>query len=145
MTRKKFLEEINFAYLAGVVDSDGYVAMLRPNAIRPRSPRLVVGLTDEPLIDWLLETFGGDKNFAKAKNSRSKDMYVWRLRGKYAVSIMKRICPYMRHNLKKQRSMLIAKNYVEIKGTLKQKEKARIKRLKLDEDVMGIQMRGSSV
>lgn len=80
--RKQSPEQI--AYLAGVIDSDGYIGILKskPYAGNTKNPAygLTVNVTNtsEKMMDWLQSTFGG-KIYTRAmpKNENWKQCYNW--------------------------------------------------------------------
>ncbi len=60
------------AYLAGLVDGEGYLKKEKHGTLR-----LVVGMTHEPTIEWIQKHFGG--NIAVQKTAKGRSFYVWRM------------------------------------------------------------------
>ncbi len=91
------------AYLAGMVDGDGciYIGNFSCNPKTKASyyqTNMQIACTDEILIDWLIETFGGLKNKRTPKqlpeNSR-KDVFIWTASGDRLTHLCELIQPYV--------------------------------------------------
>lgn len=87
--RRMGVNETDWAYLAGIIDGEGYIG---PN-ISNLGIRVVVA--DEPLIDWLHERFGGTRG--SYANSGSENMaYYWQAqRQDLVLDIIGRVMPYL--------------------------------------------------
>ena len=70
--KNKLLWSNKVAYLAGLVDGEGYLKVEKWGTIR-----LIIGMTDKKTINWIYENFGG--NVTKQKTSKGKPFYVWRM------------------------------------------------------------------
>lgn len=130
--------ETQKAYIAGVVDADGHVALSRVNK-RPPSQRLasvkyqaeiVVTNTDPRLIDFLTAAFGGRVYTRKKIAEHHKTTYSWRAGDRVAWQMAKAIAPYA---LIKQAQLLLLIEFYEGKiehkrgtgATLTPEEQAR--------------------
>lgn len=95
------VEEIELAYVAGLLDGEGSVAIYTNGRPRNRSispPWLLdvsIGNTSLPLMDWLKETFGGSIQPHKASLG-NKPMYYWVLHSRAAHAFLIEVMPYMR-------------------------------------------------
>lgn len=83
------------AYLAGIVDGEGYLKMEKSGTIR-----LIIGMTDKKTIKWIYDTFGGSMN--KQKTAKGKLFYVWRMnQGKDLFYLLLLIIPFLKTKKKK--------------------------------------------
>lgn len=96
-------KDTDIAYLAGIIDGEGsiYIGNFSCNPNSGASyfqTNMQVTNTDEPLIDWLINTFGGLKNKRSktqhASNSR-KQAYVWTTSGDRLTHLCEIILPYL--------------------------------------------------
>ena len=77
------------AYLAGLVDGEGYLKVEKWGTIR-----LIIGMTDKKTINWIYENFGG--NIAKQKRPNGKPFYVWRMnQGKDLFYLLLLLIPFL--------------------------------------------------
>ena len=93
----KTLTAVDYAYLAGIVGGEGYIALHQPGRGhgRPR-PQFEVSSTDPELIDWLKSTIGGWCPQPRPAHGNNKTEYRWRCSGKEAAYIAQYVSPYMR-------------------------------------------------
>lgn len=98
------VEEIDYAYLAGIVDGEGTIAIIKNkkskrNTYRTDSYRLqlVVTNTNGDLMEWLITNFGGAASPHKGdkRNPNSKRWFAWHLHGLKAIKILTKIEPYL--------------------------------------------------
>lgn len=97
------LSETDKAYIAGVLDSDGCITMSkaidkrRLNSKGTFTLRLVITMTYDSVIDWIIERIGGFKEVQNYtyKPSQSRHLYTLRLSGKRAAELCKQVLPYM--------------------------------------------------
>lgn len=83
-TRRK-QSPADVAYLAGLIDSDGYIGIVKskPNkAAGCKNPAYVLTVnftnTNQDIMDWLVETFGGKYYARKMPENRNwKQCYNW--------------------------------------------------------------------
>lgn len=85
------------AYLAGLVDGEGSIQMLRriskPSYKVYYTLKLSVSGTKEPLEEWLVENIGGHIARSKGKGNRS-DSFQWWMSDREAQDILEQIRPY---------------------------------------------------
>lgn len=88
------------AYLAGMVDGDGSIT-LHMRAAGSLRLRLYVGNTNEALIHWLHEHFGGDISLNVHRGSgtwdatKHKQMHHWRIERDAAVELLSALIPFL--------------------------------------------------
>jgi len=95
--------EIVLAYIAGLIDGEGTVTAERPGRNvqgKWKSPRVrvIVAMTNEPIIKWLRETFGGAL-YIKSATERHKASFQWTLNGRLAIHLLEKLVPYLRVKL----------------------------------------------
>lgn len=107
------------AYLAGLIDSDGFISINKTNATgktRQKTPCYysLIGVTNTNIAcpQWIVENFGGwygpiggINTIQKKLNKGHKPEYVWQTTGKDAANIIIAIYPYL--VIKKSRADLI--------------------------------------
>jgi len=104
MTYKK--EDL--AYLAGVMDSDGWIT-LRKNGRTKMGIRtqfvlkIGVGQTKRTIVDWIQENFGGSI-YTEKRPYPKRDMHRWGATSKTAKEILELIYPYLK--MKKEQAKL---------------------------------------
>jgi hypothetical protein len=98
-TRGK-LTETELAYMAGVVDSDGCITVLK---MKPQgcmsAPRYVLTITivntSHDLMEWLIERFGGFAKARKRAQVHHKLTYAWSYANSKAADVLRVIRPYL--------------------------------------------------
>lgn len=102
----------NYAYAAGLVDSDGCIQIKRHVVIENTnmyrySLAILTNMCDGEAIDYLKGVFGGNvfytRNYSK-DNSFRLPVFRWEITGKKAKEFLKRILPFLR--IKKTQAQL---------------------------------------
>lgn len=94
MTYKFDLTETEVAWLAGLLEGEGSFLDAPPSS--PRSPRLVVSMTDLDVIERVAKCFGVSYVKNDRRNpDRWKTCYVVKISGTRAMAMMKLLYPYM--------------------------------------------------
>lgn len=91
-------EEQKLIYLAGIVDGEGCFwrgGQKNGRGISYPQSRIIVDNTSRPLIDWLLENYGGSVSRKTKEKPHHKDAWSWRMYGKKAEELGKRLQPYL--------------------------------------------------
>ncbi len=93
------------AYMAGIIDGEGTISIFRSfnSSKGKRYPcycaRLNVYNSDERLMLWLKDNFGGSFRIVKRKEerdtSRWKPAYIWEIGRLAAVDVIKAVLPYL--------------------------------------------------
>ncbi len=88
------------AYAAGIIDGEGYIGIKcseRAHVQRSRSHRVyvAVGNTDEGMIEFLNNNFGGSVEYKEFPEQNRAPMWRWRTSAKNAVDFLKFIYPYL--------------------------------------------------
>lgn len=93
-------EAVQFAYLAGILDGEGCFAIKKTKPLQGRknpwySPCISVGMTSEPVIQLLKDTFGGSMRKERARKGY-KPIYRWAVTSKRkAIKVLKKVRPYL--------------------------------------------------
>lgn len=99
------LSELEKAYLAGVMDSDGWFTIKRDTyAMRVRGDagcpifqeRLGIKQVTPQAIDMLYKEFGGYRRIEKPSTRRGKPLYAWSVVCQKAVDVVYDLLPYLR-------------------------------------------------
>lgn len=110
------MRKLTAAYLAGIIDGDGYIGLLRNGRNNKKSfhssrdyiytPTVKVAMVDKEFILWLKESFGG--NFeTRLAYGNARESYCWTLRKASVEKFLHEIYPYLR--IKKKQAELIFK------------------------------------
>jgi len=83
----------DLSYLAGLVDGEGSVGWHSSGKGRKRFV-IEIKMTDEALIDWLCNTFGGHKQYRPSK--KWQDQWRWRIQNTSAVDLYEQLKPLLK-------------------------------------------------
>lgn len=83
------------AYLAGIMDGEGTVALAKRSDRPSLKPTLHVGMTDLAVLELLRATFGGSVRPKKVSAEHHKPQWVWRVYNRMAVDCIKQMRPYL--------------------------------------------------
>lgn len=96
------LKELRAAYAAGIIDGEGCItASFRPEYGEYGQVRVCVGNTDEAMIKWLQQHFGG----SVYNYPTTKKMFQWHIFCKNAEKFLRIVLPYL---ITKKEEALIA-------------------------------------
>lgn len=92
-----------YAYLAGVIDSDGCIAIKRtkPTAKSKRktisySLQVLINQVDGRMLNYIRGAFGGCTTVCRNQGQKHQDVYRWYVTGDKAAYILKRLIPFLR-------------------------------------------------
>ena len=90
---------LKYAYLAGVIDSDGCIAIKKSKKGKTwhYSLQVLVNQADGRMADYLFGAFGGKVYKTKAYQKGRKEIYRWQVTCKQAAKICKRLIPFLRY------------------------------------------------
>jgi hypothetical protein len=90
------LTDTELAYLAGIIDGEGYVQIARYST-GTYGPRLTVGNTSRALIDYLHVKYGGKVYTVNPKHQRgnAKPAWTWFLGGTAMVKLLAEVEPFL--------------------------------------------------
>lgn len=106
------LSNTDAAYLAGLIDGEGCLCITKkkPNGGMRSAPYeccLVVEMSCEAIIRWLMETLGGCCRTHQSTWPGGKLMYRWVALTEHSICLVARLCPYLRVK-KEQAKVFIA-------------------------------------
>ena len=119
------ISEIDFAYAAGLIDGEGYIAAsCHKTKSRGRSvstkgkpylhldSRLSMSMTAKEPLYWLLEKFGGTVYFKPTKGKKHKNQWTWvQLGNENKATLLKGIIPFLKV---KQKQAVLLLEYVNL-------------------------------
>ena len=110
------MRKLTSAYLAGIIDGDGYISILKTKRGTKKSfhssrdyiyvPVVKVAMVDKEFIQWLHTSFGGNFETRPAFNN-NRESYCWTLRKALVEDFLHDIYPYLR--IKKRQAELVFK------------------------------------
>ena len=93
------ISKVNKAYLAGVVDSDGCITIIRGYGSSKKNKwgflRILVGSLWEKFVLYLKESSGGLGTISRGVTPKGKGYFTWKLSSKQARDLLKEITPYL--------------------------------------------------
>jgi hypothetical protein len=108
------LDELEIAYLAGVIDSDGYITIkaARYHTQNPRwnpSYQEIIGLKQvSPIVpDMLYDEFGGYRGIGKSYSKGAQVQHIWQVTCAKAEYCAKILLPYLR--IKRRQAEILLK------------------------------------
>lgn len=86
----------DLSYMAALIDGEGCVGY--HSCGRGKSPRFImeIRMTDEAVIDWVTDTFGGIKSYYPTKNPKHKDQWRWRVQRSFAMKLYSELKPLLK-------------------------------------------------
>ena len=121
----------NLAYLAGIVDGEGYF-FLEQARKNYRIPVLGVEMAEKDVIEAFSDYFGCGNFFIRTpKQPHHKLLYRWRVRGRPAIAILKKMYKYFsirrrknadilfKHKFKNGPRQIIPRNFPQERGVVK--------------------------
>lgn len=112
--KKPILWSNKLAYLAGLIDGEGYLKIEKWGTIR-----LIIGMTDKKTIYWIKNNFSG--NVSKQKIKSGKSFYVWRLnQGRDLFYLLLLVIPFLKTKKEKLTNALhkLIEKYKKLNDTL---------------------------
>ena len=92
------ISEVDIAWLAGIIDGDGCISVVKVGTKEKRGfrARVVVGNTSFTMIERIYDLVGfGYVNKFKTNNNNHKDVYQWVLQSQRAASFLATVYPYL--------------------------------------------------
>lgn len=98
-------ERTDLAYLAGVIDSDGYITIHRStrNGITYYAARIGVAGTRRQPHDLAASLWGGSVSYYQAKNPRHRGQFQWSRTGDAAWAAITDVRPFLRVKVEQAR------------------------------------------
>jgi len=109
------MKKLQSAYLAGLIDGEGYIGILKVKQGKKKDwfsnrefifkPVLKVAMVDRELVKWLHQSFGGSFETRKA-HGNARESYCWSLRKGQTIDFVRRIYPYLKVKRKQAEILL---------------------------------------
>lgn len=108
------LSGIDAAYIAGLIDGEGTVSLLRKHKQDNRQVVVSISNTDCPLINYLLEAIGAGKATGKRTYSeRHTPSFTYAITNRHALDLLRQVAPYLR-TYKARRTELLLADYIRL-------------------------------
>lgn len=105
-------EDLIMAYVAGLIDGDGSLSLIRENRVNGFKyyPCIQLSNVFEEMVTFLHDTFGGIKKIKSRQTHSKKTQYVWNVRGlESCKNVLLKILPFL---VLKQRQGQKLLNYI---------------------------------
>lgn len=103
------------AYIAGIIDGEGSIMLIRNNYNKFPSPCISISSTTLELLEWIKNTTHVGKIIKKKiYKEYHKDSYSFVVTYNDAINLMSEIYPFLVINSKRQRAKLIIDNYKKL-------------------------------
>lgn len=118
--------ETDKAYLAGLIDGEGYIGILKTMKGNKKHftsakdylycPIFKIAMTHKPVLEYLHSKYGGTLNTRKRQiiNPKHKEAYDWVIKNRKVMVILDQVYPYMR--VKKEEVEILRKFFVTNNG-----------------------------
>lgn len=122
------------AYLAGIIDGEGYIGIGKANKKEQKSPyyreRVSVGISSKVIVDIFYEYFGGSISYRdriQSKFNSNQPYWVWEITDKKAAEFCHFFAPSL--IVKRPQALLLCKlRESKEKGQLRRKERGLLTR-----------------
>lgn len=107
------LTESNLGYLAGIIDGEGTVTLIRKHRNEMPSPEITIATTSSELLSWLATHVGCGHVRKKIRRSAShRQAFTWCVRGNKALDLLMLIKE--RLHIKKPHADIICSQYKKL-------------------------------
>lgn len=103
------MKKVHKAYLAGIVDGEGTVTLMRHHRGETPSPSVSIANNNERLLRWVKSLVGGVIVRKPKRNPRHQDSFAWVLRFDAALRFLQEIQEFL--IIKKPQATLILRDY----------------------------------
>lgn len=94
------MDQLTLAYLAGIVDGEGYIGIkrgMRKDCVSPIfHERIQVRMINEEAIRLLTETLGGNYYRESMAQRRGRQLFCWQASDAHAAGVLLALLPYLR-------------------------------------------------
>ena len=108
------LSAVDAAYLAGLIDGEGTIALARRHRNDERQLVVSISNTERPLLDWVLSAVGAGKITGKKtyKDHHAPGL-TYAVSNRQALAVLEQAAPHLR-TYKAERAELILRDYVRL-------------------------------
>jgi len=108
------LSAVDAAYIAGLIDGEGSVSLLRKHKQDNRQLVVSVSNTERPLLEYLLTAIGAGKITGKRTYSeRHTPSFAYAVTNRHALEVLRQVAPYLR-TYKAERTAMLLSDYVRL-------------------------------
>ncbi len=107
------MKSTDIAYIAGIVDGEGYVGIKRSKPYRSQGrttpgyhARIQIRMVDEPAIAFLASSLGGSYYKEDAKVKRGRPLFCYQASDAKAAEILRTLLPYLRVKKRQAKKVL---------------------------------------
>lgn len=104
------------AYIAGIIDGEGSIMLLKFHRNQFPSPCISVSSTTIELLNWIksVTKVGTIKNKKNYNSEKHRNSFTYTIKYNDAINLLVQIEPYLVINTKKERAKLIIENYKSV-------------------------------
>lgn len=106
------MEKVEKAYLAGIIDGEGTVTLMKHHRNETPTPNVVVANNNLELLRWIKSRVGGTIVSKKKYSPHHHDSYAWNVRQDRALRLLHEIKQYL--IIKRTQAELITKKYKSV-------------------------------
>ena len=106
------MEEVEKAYLAGIVDGEGTVTLSKHHKNETPTPRVIVANTNLELLRWIKARVGGVITSKRKYKICHRDSYAWAVCQNRAICFLNDIKQFL--IIKKKQADLITRDYKKV-------------------------------
>lgn len=111
----KKLTPVEAAYIAGILDGEGTVSLIKITKRHQRRLVVTIANTDLQMLEWIKRSVGAGQLAKKKSYSKKHSLtYTYRITNRQAFNLLAQIHPYLKAYNKKERTKLILKNYIKL-------------------------------
>jgi len=103
------LDKTGRAYLAGIIDGEGTVSLLRKRSSETPSPNVSIANSNLPLLKWVKKNFGGCISTKRKYQPHHRQAYAWCLTHDKALRLLFEIKEFL--IIKRPQADLILREY----------------------------------
>ena len=108
------LSDHDAAYLAGLIDGEGTIALSRRHARENRQLVVTISSTESELLDWVRRSLGAGKITRKSVSaSHHAPGLTYAIANRQALEVLAQVAPYLR-SYKRLRAELVLLHYVAL-------------------------------
>lgn len=146
------LSNTEWAYLAGIIDGEGYVGLVRQKDSRKNRgyaicyhPKIQVSMTSIETISWICNKLGGKFYRVKSKDENRKDIYCWNLERnkKNMIFVCSKLLKFsITKNRQLKKMICYSKNRMKFKNSFPGRKVIKEIDHKIYDDLRGMNFRG---
>jgi len=106
------LEKVEMAYIAGIIDGEGTVTLMKHHKNETPTPCVSVANNNVQLLKWIKHRLGGNICSKKKYKQHHHDSYVWSIRQDRALRFLNEVKEYL--IVKRPQAQLITAKYKSV-------------------------------